>query len=325
MEGIAGRPRGSIGRLWRKYEGPTWVVATIVYGSWTLLVWFHAFIPWWLMAPLGAFVIAWHNSLQHETIHALIRVPRSVRFGLGFAPLGFVVPYPIYYRSHRRHHRDASLTDPLEDPESYYHREDAWLGYPHALRAVFLFNQTLIGRLTVGPFLYVSRFLYREARCVLAGDRSNLRAWAGHALGVGVLLFWVGEVARMPVWQYFVFLVYPGLCLGMLRSFCEHRYADRVGHRTAIVESGFPFNLLFLNNNLHLIHHLSPALPWYRIPAVWRDLRAELIEHNGGFYYTGYAQIMRKHFVRPVFIPAQPQREATLWAERMKIRPARAT
>jgi fatty acid desaturase len=111
----------------------------------------------------------------------------------------------------------------------------------------------------------------------------------------------------------------------MLRSFCEHRYAVRPEHRTAIVESGFPLNLLFLNNNLHLIHHRFPTLPWYRIPAVWRKSREELLEHSDHFYFTGYAQIAAKHAFRVAFIPAWPQGNATLSADRNRIRPASAT
>ena len=30
---------------------------------------FHAVIPWWLMIPLGGYLLAWHFSLQHEAIH----------------------------------------------------------------------------------------------------------------------------------------------------------------------------------------------------------------------------------------------------------------
>jgi fatty acid desaturase len=325
MEGIARRPRTSADSPWQRYEGPTWAVASIVYGWWGLLIWFHACIPWWLTIPLGAVVIAWHNSLQHETIHALARVPRALRFALGFPPLALVVPYPIYCRSHRRHHRDAWLTDPLEDPESYYHPEQAWLAYPQVIRFAYLFNQALVGRLTLGPVLYLIGFLKRETTRVVEGDRSNLAAWGWHAASAGLLLFWVSAVAGMPIWQYLLLVVYPGLCLGMLRSFCEHRYAERVGQRTAIVESGFPFNVLFLNNNLHLIHHLSPALPWYRIPAVWRESRAELLEHNGGFYFTGYGEIAAKYFTQPAFIPAQPRHGKPLPADRMRIRPAGAT
>jgi fatty acid desaturase len=311
--------------FWDRYEGPTWVVAATIYGGWLLLVWFHAAIPWWLIVPCGAALIAWHNSLQHETIHALVRVPRRLRFALGFPPLGLAIPYPIYRRSHRKHHRDAWLTDPIEDPESFYHRDEAWQSYPQVLRAIYLFNQTLLGRLTIGPLLFLSGFLKRETMRVTTGDRSNLSAWAWHAIAVSSLLFFIDDVAGMPLWQYVLLVVYPGLCLGMLRSFFEHHYASRQGHRTAIVESGFPFNLLFLNNNLHLVHHLSPALPWYRIPTVWRESHAELLEHNGGFYFAGYLQVAAKRVLRAAFIPARPGAEPASEADRVRIRTASAS
>jgi len=311
--------------LWERYEGPTWVVAASVYGWWGLLVWFHAHIPWWLIVPAGAIVIAWHNSLQHETIHAMVRVPRAVRFALGAPPLGLAIPYPLYFRSHRRHHRDAWLTTPGEDPESFYRGEGEWQRYPQAIRAIYLFNQTLLGRMTIGPLLCLSSFLKREILRVVAGDRSNVPAWGWHAVSVSLLLLWVREFAGMPLWQYALLVVYPGLCLGMLRSFYEHRYADRPEHRTAIVESGFPFNLLFLNNNLHLIHHLSPTLPWYRIPAAWRESRTELLEYNGGFYFTGYSQIAAKHAFRTAFIPVQPHGETIVGTDDRRIQTASAS
>jgi fatty acid desaturase len=320
MEGVSSARRAPADSFWARYEGPTWVVAAIIYAAWGLLIWFHAWIPWWLMIPLGAIVIAWHNSLQHETIHALIHVPRRVRFALGALPLGLLIPYPVYCRTHRVHHRDASLTDPLDDPESYYHRAAVWRRYSPATRAVYLFNQTLIGRMTVGPLLYGTRFLKREVLRAVAGDRSNLSAWAWHGLSAGILLFGVGEIAGMPLWQYILFVVYPGLGLGMLRSFFEHRYADRVGERTAIVESGFPFSVLFLNNNLHLVHHLSPSLPWYRIPAVWRERRAELLRYNGGFYFASYAEIAAKHAFRPAFVPSLPLGDTFERGDRSRIR-----
>ena len=35
-------------KFWQ-WEGSTWLVATAIYASWFLMVWFHASIPWWLM------------------------------------------------------------------------------------------------------------------------------------------------------------------------------------------------------------------------------------------------------------------------------------
>ncbi len=92
----------------------------------------------------------------------------------------------------------------------------------------------------------------------------------------------------------------------MVRSFYEHRWAADARRRTAIIENRFPFGLLFLNNNYHAIHHDAPALPWYRIPAVWNESRETLLERNADYHLAGYLSIVRNWLVRPVFEPVRP-------------------
>ena len=38
---------------------------------------------------------------------------------------------------------------------------------------------------------------------------------------------------------------------------------------------------IMLNQNLHLVHHLRPSLPWYKYPEFWRQSQAE-IQSKGG-------------------------------------------
>ena len=35
-----------------------------------------------------------------------------------------------------------------------------------------------------------------------------------------------------------------------------------------IIEDRGPLSLLFLNNNYHVIHHIHPRVPWYKLPYV---------------------------------------------------------
>ena len=51
----------AIARTFWKVEGPTWILAVAIYGAWFLLMWFHAWIPWWTMIFLGGYVIAWRS------------------------------------------------------------------------------------------------------------------------------------------------------------------------------------------------------------------------------------------------------------------------
>jgi len=105
-------------------------------------------------------------------------------------------------------------------------------------------------------------------------------------------------VCNIPAWAYLLFFVYSSAALASIRSFAEHRAAARPDHRTAIVENAPVLGLLFLFNNLHVVHHRDPRMPWYRIPAFYRENRESLVRSNGGLVYRGYADIMRRYFFR---------------------------
>jgi fatty acid desaturase len=63
---------------------------------------------------------------------------------------------------------------------------------------------------------------------------------------------------------------------------------------------------LFLYNNLHVVHHRMPAMPWYDIPRYYRENRDELLEGNGQFVFRGYWVLVRKYLLSPVFNPVHP-------------------
>ena len=293
-------------RMFRRYEGPTWLAALGVYTAWFLLIRFHAAIPWWLMVPLGAYVIAWHFSLQHEAIHSFRGVPGWLRFAVVFPPLGLWFPFPLYRKSHSIHHRDHYLTVPGEDTEAYYVPRAEWDRMGPVQRGLLIVNQTLAGRLLIGPPLRLWKLATREVARVRRGDRSHLPHWGVHVVAVAGLFWFISGVCGMPAWQYVLLVAYPGMSLGLLRAFTEHRAAAAPGERTAAVESNAVFGLLFLYNNLHVAHHLKPTMPWYEIPRYYRENRPELLVGNNGFIFPGYGVIARRYLLRPVFHPAHP-------------------
>lgn len=293
--------------VWDRYELPTVLLGLILYASWLALTWWHAAIPWPLLLFAGGYVVQWHFSLQHESIHAMRNWPAWLRTAFVWPPLGLWLPYPLYNRSHSTHHVNYYITHPQRDTESYYQMQAAWPPTGRAQRLLLELNQTLAFRLVFGPFVRLYKLVKRESLRMLSGDVGNLRHWAAHALSVAVVLYWVVAVCDMPLWQYLVFFAWPGMSLGMLRTFTEHRWGARPMERVAIVESNTLMGVLYLYNNLHLIHHRHPTLPWYRIPALWRSQRESLLRDNGGFYYRGYVDIARRFLWRPVFNPAHPR------------------
>ena len=279
-------------------EWPSLILAAVIHAGWLTATFYAARMPWWDLLPVGSWLVAWHMSLQHEVIHGHpTRLPWFNDL-IGILPINLWLPYQRYKTLHLGHHLGANLTDPIDDPESYYVTSDHYARSSAVGRAFKHANNTLLGRITLGPARGILIFLHREAVTILSGDAATQRIWLRHLIGVAVVIAWLSQICHLSLVRYVVLFVYPGFSLALVRSFAEHRAADDPEHRTAIVEGARVLGLLFLNNNLHVVHHLNPGLPWYRIPAVYRADRAVLLRRNGGLVYRGYQDVAFRYLLR---------------------------
>lgn len=294
------------GRRPDRIEWPTVAVAAAIYGSFGALTWWYEALPWWLALPLGGYVVAWHGSLQHEVVHGHPTPWPALNELLVFPNLWLWLPFRLYRESHLAHHNDAALTDPLEDPESNYVTPAEWARRGPVRRAALWVLCTLAGRMLFQPILCVGRLGLGEARRLLSGDTGNLGIWAGHAAACALVLGWAVGVCGIPMLEYVAFFVYPGTALTMMRSYLEHQARAEVRERTAVVEAGPAMSLLYLNNNLHTLHHLEPGTPWYRLPAKYRSGRTAILEHNGGYLFRGYGSIALRYLFWPKESPVHP-------------------
>lgn len=292
--------------LWRRLELPTWIVAISVYGGFLLITWGYHRLPVWLVLPIGAALMTLHGSLQHEAIHGHPTRSPALNAWIAGVPLSLWLPYPIYRESHLAHHRVEHLTDPLQDPESYYVAASAWQGMGPVRRALRRAQSTLLGRVLLGPPLIIARHFRTELRLLARGDRRHVPIWTWHIAASVLVIAWVGLVCRIPLWAYLAVFVYPGLALTLVRSFLEHRPAAAPRERTVIVEAGRVMSLLFLNNNLHVVHHESPGLPWYELPARYRRDREAVLAGNGRFLFRGYGAILRRYALSAKDFPVHP-------------------
>jgi fatty acid desaturase len=60
-----------------------------------------------------------------------------------------------------------------------------------------------------------------------------------------------------------------------------------------------PLAFLFLNNNLHLVHHKMPTVAWYELPRFFRARREEWIRLNDNYYYPNYWARLKDFAFRP--------------------------
>ncbi len=291
--------------LWHRWELPTWGIATLIYGSWFALTWWHTVLPVWFLIPVGAVLVCWHGHLQHEVLHGHPTRIVWLNESLVFPALGLWFPYGVYRDSHLAHHTDWHLTCPIDDPESFYVTPEVWARLPRAWQAVLRFNNTVVGRLLIGPLL-ATWSLYGGAAVKLAkGDATELKAWVLHAVGCALVLHWLIVVTAFPLWVYAP-MAYIGISLIMLRSFGEHRPAPDAAGRICINLAEPPMALLYLNNNLHAVHHAAPGMAWYELPRMFRADRERVLERNGDFVWRGYRDLFRRHFLTPKDEPVHP-------------------
>ncbi|MCL5775444.1 fatty acid desaturase [Limibaculum sp. FT325] len=279
------------------FEWPTLALIGLCYVAWALLTLHASTLGGWLAVPLMGIVLAFHSSLQHEVLHGHPFSDQRLSDALVFPALGLFVPYERFRDTHLAHHRDEILTDPYDDPESNYLDPAVWARLPGWRRALLRANNTLAGRMALGPAIGLATFWAGDLRAIRVGDPAVRRAYALHVAGLVPVVAWLAMLGTMPVWQYLL-AAYLGLSLLKIRTFLEHRAHEKAAGRSVVIEDRGPLALLFLNNNFHAVHHASPRVAWYRLPALYRARREEVLRRNRGYRYASYREVFASHFLR---------------------------
>ncbi len=287
-------------------EWPTVFVLAAIVSLFGLITWFHARMPAAAFIVGLGIITAWWSSLQHELLHGHPFPNRRLNDAIGQLSLALWLPYPLYKTSHLRHHRNE-LTDPFEDPETFYCTEDHWTSLNRFTRSVLWANRTLLGRFFIGPLLTLPAFCRNAiVDMIRRRDRAAAKIWLVHAFSTAVTCVWAFGICRIPVWHYLLGAVWLGTSLVMIRSFAEHRWVADDESRAAMVHAAWPFALLFLNNNLHHAHHARPNVPWYELPRLASFLESSAKAESGAGLYRGYWHLAGQYLVRPFDGPVHP-------------------
>lgn len=276
-------------------EWPTVVLLVVCFGVLAVALWLPA--GWGLLA-FGMLVIALtlHSSLTHEILHGHPVRSTWVQTALGLIQPGVFIPYLRFKALHLAHHEDSILTDPYDDPESNYLDPAVWVRLPGWVQRLLKFNNTLLGRMLVGPVVGLWAFVRDDLRLIARGDRVVALHWFAHVPGV-VLTLWVVSLSDLSLWVYLM-ACYAALSVLKIRTFLEHRAHGRASGRTVVIEDRGLLALLFLNNNYHVVHHMHPRAAWYRLPGLYRNNRAHYLHRNDGYVYPSYGAIFRQYFLK---------------------------
>lgn len=271
-------------------EWPTLALIIITYVGWGLALWG---LPTVFGIALAGVVIAFHASLQHEVIHGHPFRRQWLNDLVIWPPLMLTVPYARFKATHLAHHHDEVITDPYDDPESNFLDAGTWETLPRVVQTLLQWNNTMLGRVTLGPVIGTVSFLVAEWR---SRDRAVLLGWAWHLPAVTAVTC-VVIAAPMPVWAYLI-AAYIGMAILKVRTYLEHRASDRASGRSVIIERGGIFGFLFLNNNLHVVHHMHPKVAWYALPGTYRKRKDHYLRRNGGYFYRSYGEVFRRYLLQ---------------------------
>lgn len=285
----------------RAKRGVEWITVALMattYAAWFAAgVWLYPAAPALALMAMG-FAVAMHGSLIHEAIHGHPTRDAAINEAIMGLPIGLVWPYRRYKTMHMRHHFDERLTDPFDDPESYYKAAFQHDKLPAWFRQVLRINNTLLGRMILNPLIGTVGLVLMDGRAMLSGDRDIIDAWVRHLAGLVVVLFVITVFFAAPLWLYLLVPAWLGQSIIAIRTYAEHQWAERPEGRTIIVERS-PLAFFFLYNNLHIVHHTLPTAAWYDIPRLYRERRAEWIAMTGGYVFPNYSALARQWLLTP--------------------------
>lgn len=279
----------------------------------TYAVWGVATVVLWPISPLLAVVItgvaiAQLSSLTHEVLHGHPFPSQRWSEAWAFPATSVFIPYLRFKDLHLQHHIEPTLTDPYDDPESNFLDPAIWDRLSPVVKLVLRFNNTLLGRIVIGPLIGVGIFLLNDWKLARNGDARVRLAWALHLPGLALVFGWLWAAGTMPVGAYLL-AAYVGASLLKIRTYLEHRAHAAARARTVIIESRGPLALLFLNNNFHVVHHMHPQAPWYKLPALYAARKAHYQRRNEAYVYRSYWGVFRNYLFRakdPVPHPIWP-------------------
>ncbi len=263
-------------------------------------------LPLWLL-PLGAnwawtlLPLAFLNnpywSLIHEAIHDLFHPARRVNMLAGrILSVLFGSPFRILRLSHLLHHK-LNRT-PIEGTE-FYER-----GRGSVVSAAFGYFFQILGGLYLVEFIspllfflpcavvrrFKGRFVKPESVSgILLQNWTQDEAIREIRIDGLMIVGWFG-LSLLCYGAHWPLLLAVLVARGFLISFLDNVYH----YRTPVSDVFYANNLwlphsmarLLLNFNFHGIHHKNPAIPWIRLPVVFRE-EAQIFHGN---YFSAAAR-----------------------------------
>ena len=251
-----------------------WLGLLIVTGTWLVLAW----STWWALPAAffyGIFYGSCADSRWHECSHGTVFKTRWLNNFFYQLASFMALKNPYLWRwSHTRHHTDTIIVG--RDPEIAFPRPPSLLGvvsnllYPKAgLPEMKKMVRLALGRLTDG-----------EKDFLIEADRP--KAFLVARIHLALLVSVVGLSVALQSWLPVMLVGLPsfyGSWLHHLLATTQHAGLaedipdHRMNSRTVYMNPFFRF--VYSNMNYHVEHHMYPMVPFYALPALHEEIKAD--------------------------------------------------
>ena len=242
-------------------------------------IWVGAGWPFWplALAPLGV-ALVFLFTLEHEATHQTPFANRALNEWVGRGcGLILLLPFEWFRAFHLAHHRHTNI--PGRDPELEGGKPETWRAYLLHISGLPVWagqvRQLWRNAKGADPAPFVPRRaqprIAREARIML-----GIYAVAAASFTVTPLLLWV--------WIVPLLLGQPVLRLYLLAEHGRCAYVANMLENTRTTFTNRLVRYLAWNMPYHTEHHVLPAVPFHRLPALHAEMRDAL-----GVTASGYA------------------------------------
>ncbi|WP_158595861.1 fatty acid desaturase [Oleomonas cavernae] len=232
--------------------------------------------PLWACAAILSVVSYAHYTLVHESVHGNVvaGVPKWawVNTVVGWVgSLGLGVGWPALLRTHVLHH---SYTNTERDPDIFVKGTLVQLLGKWVVQSTLgLVPMGLMRLIYPGPYDRLRGVFSQRDVIQISAVTAVTLALLVASLATGHFLYWL--------FLWFIPTKVGILFLNIFFQWLPHHpfdRTDRYGNTRISLWAGGTF--LTLQQNLHLMHHLWPSVPFYNYARLYRALRPVLIEEG---------------------------------------------
>jgi beta-carotene hydroxylase len=227
-------------------------------------------------------IVALHlvGTVIHDACHGVAHRNKTMNAILGHGSAFLLCfSYPVFTRVHIQHH--ANVNDPENDPDHVV----STFGPLWIINARFMYHE----------FFFFQRKLWRK---------NELFEWFLARLSLGIVIYlacqfhFLGYVFNF----WFTPLAIVGLVLGLFFDYLPHRpFKERDRWLNARVYPSKILNWLIMGQNYHLVHHLWPAVPWYKYEAAYYAAKP-ILDEKGSPQSIGLLKEDFLGFVYDIFL-----------------------